>query len=158
MGLLCAEKNVGNRRKRTFRNSGMPVRRTKRRKYKYKCTFRRYWTLVRRTQRRKYQRVYFHNLTLLVSPWTLLGSKQTPVVKVVSRIYGLFRSQEPLELTFRALGVHVAALWVSLGAYRGGMGNHVALLGGALVPKSRVQPFQRRPRWQSKNLKKLQCF
>ena len=33
MGLLCSEKNVGNRGKRTFRNSGMPVSRTTRRKY-----------------------------------------------------------------------------------------------------------------------------
>ena len=32
-GLLCAEQNVGNINKSTFRNSGTPVRRTKRRKF-----------------------------------------------------------------------------------------------------------------------------
>ena len=32
MGLLCAEQNVGNLKQCTFRNSGTPVRKTKRRK------------------------------------------------------------------------------------------------------------------------------
>ena len=39
-GFLCAEQNVGNIKK---------------------CTFRRSWTLVRRTQRRTSQRMHFHN-------------------------------------------------------------------------------------------------
>ena len=33
LGLLCAEQDVGNLKKCTFRNSGTPVRRTRRRKY-----------------------------------------------------------------------------------------------------------------------------
>ena len=35
LGLLCAEQNVGNLKQMTVRNSGTPVRRTKRRKARY---------------------------------------------------------------------------------------------------------------------------
>ena len=76
-GLLCAEPNVGNiqqmnlqeswdscaqnktseiSNKWTFKNSGTPVRRRKRRKYQTKCRFRNYGTLVRRAKRRKFQK------------------------------------------------------------------------------------------------------
>ena len=55
LGLLCAEQDVGNRKKLTFRNSGTPVSRTKRRKSR-KMTFKNSGTPVRRTTRRKYKK------------------------------------------------------------------------------------------------------
>ena len=56
LGLPCAEQNVRNLNKCIFRNSGTPVRRTKRRKYQ-KCTFVCFWTPARRTKRRKFQQM-----------------------------------------------------------------------------------------------------
>ena len=76
MRLLCAEQDVGNMKKCTFRNSGTPVRRTTSRKYQQlhfrefwdscaqnkaseiskTCTFRNSRTLVRRTTRRSSQK------------------------------------------------------------------------------------------------------
>ena len=54
-GFLCAEQNVEHLKKCTFRNYGILVRRTKRRKYQ-KCTFIEYGILVHRTNRRKSKR------------------------------------------------------------------------------------------------------
>ena len=76
LGLLCTEQDVGNLKKCTFKNSGTPVRRTRRRtsqpmhfqefwdscaqnktsEISNKCTFRKYGTPVRRTRRRKSQK------------------------------------------------------------------------------------------------------
>ena len=82
LGLLCAEQNVGNLKNYTFRNSGTPVRRTRRRKYK-KMNFHELWdscaqnhaseisknlpfrnsgTLARRTKRQKSQKMQFQDL------------------------------------------------------------------------------------------------
>ena len=81
MGLLCAEQTVGNLKHCTFRNSGAPVRRTKRRTFQTmhsqepsdscaqnknvrnlnKWTFRIFGTPVRRTKRRKSQTWTFRN-------------------------------------------------------------------------------------------------
>ena len=52
LGLLCAEQNVRNLNKCTLRNSGTPVRKTRRRKYQ-KLAFRNSGTPVSRTKRRK---------------------------------------------------------------------------------------------------------
>ena len=51
MGLLCAERNVGNLKNCTFRNDGAPVRRAKRRKSQEDSG-----TPMRRTTRRKSQK------------------------------------------------------------------------------------------------------
>ena len=59
MGLLCAEQNVGNPNKRTFRISGTPVRRTKRQKSQTNVLSR---ILGRRTKRRKSQQIDFQEL------------------------------------------------------------------------------------------------
>ena len=58
MRFLYAEQNVGHLNKCTFKNSGTPVRRPKRRKSK-KCTFTNSRTSVRRTKRRKSQQMHF---------------------------------------------------------------------------------------------------
>ena len=55
-GLLCAEQDVGNLKKWTFRNYGTPVRRTRRRKFQ-KWTFRISGSPVRRTRRRKSEKI-----------------------------------------------------------------------------------------------------
>ena len=79
MGFLRAEQNVRNLKKCTFRNSGTPVRRTRRRKSQQNalsgilgflcaeqtvgnlknCTFRNSGTPVRRARRQKYQQMHF---------------------------------------------------------------------------------------------------
>ena len=82
MGLLCAEQHVRNFEICTFRNSGIPVCRTRRRKTQKhtlsgilgllcaeqnvgninKCTFRNSGTPVRQTKRRKSQKLLFQQL------------------------------------------------------------------------------------------------
>ena len=81
LGLLCVEQDVGNINKWTFRNSGTPGRRPRRRKSKKinfqefwdscaqnytsefstTCSFRNSRTPVRRTRRRKSQKLTFRN-------------------------------------------------------------------------------------------------
>ena len=57
--LRCAEQHVGNIKNRTSKNSGTPVRRTKRRKYQTNARVRNSQTPVRRTERQKSQKLHF---------------------------------------------------------------------------------------------------
>ena len=81
LGLLCAEQNVGNLKSWTFKNSGIPVRRTRRRQSQKNAlsgimgllcaeqnvgnlenyTLRNYGTTVRKRKRRKSQKMHFRN-------------------------------------------------------------------------------------------------
>ena len=85
LGLLCAEQHVGNPNKWTFRNSGSPVRRTRRRKYQ-KWTFRNSVTPVRRTKRRK--------------------SKTTGLSGILGLLCAEQEVGNPKTLTFRNSGTH----------------------------------------------------
>ena len=88
-GLLCAEQDVGNINKCTFRNSGTPVRRARRRKSQ-KWTFRDSGTPVRRTRRRNYQQMHFQEF------WDSCAQNRTSEISknALSEILGLLCAEQ----------------------------------------------------------------
>ena len=104
LGLLCADQGVRNLKKCTFRNSGTPVRRTKRRKSRAlhcqegilgllcaepdvgnlkKCTSKNSGTPVRRTRRQKSQKNHVQKL------WDSCAQHKTSEIskKTLSRVF-----------------------------------------------------------------------
>ena len=59
LGLLCAEQNVGNLNNCTFRNSGTPVRRAKRRKSK-QIQFQEFWDSCAQNKTSEISKMHFH--------------------------------------------------------------------------------------------------
>ena len=117
LGLLCAEQSVRNLKKCTFRNSGTPVRRTKRQKPHKKCTVRKSGTPVRRTKRRKSQKMDSQGF------WDSCAQNKTSKIKKMhfqefwvlqdvgnlkknarSRIMGLLCAPQTPQKALRALG------------------------------------------------------
>ena len=104
MGLtLCAEQHVGNLKRCTFKNSGTPVHRTRRRISQH-WTFKNSGTPVCRTKRRKSQQMHFQEL------WDSCAQNKTSEISrdALSEIVGL-QFAEPIVGNLKHM--HVQNVW-----------------------------------------------